>query len=34
MIAAAVTGFVVGGGVAALGAFMFGRRQRGRSGRR
>ena len=34
MIAAAVSGFVIGGGVAALGALAFGRRQRGGSGHR
>lgn len=33
MIAAAVTGFVVGGGAAALGALAFGRRGGRRSGR-
>jgi ABC-type transporter Mla maintaining outer membrane lipid asymmetry permease subunit MlaE len=30
MLVAGVTGFVVGGGVAALGALTFGRRRRGR----
>jgi Protein of unknown function (DUF3618) len=34
IVAAAVTGFVVGGGIAALGALTFGRRNRGRAGRR
>jgi hypothetical protein len=33
MIGAAVTGFVLGGGLAALGALTFGRRRRGRIGR-
>jgi len=34
MIGAAVTGFVLGGGVAALGALAFGRRRRRRASRR
>jgi len=34
MIAAGIAGFVLGGGVAAIGALTFGRRERGRSGGR